>query len=48
MLLSRDDLVFALFCETDRAQRLKMPLALIHIGFSDRVGGQSMQEDARN
>ena len=29
MLLSRDELVSALFRETDRAQRLKMPLALI-------------------
>lgn len=48
MLLSRDDLVSVLFCETDRAQRLRMPLALIHIGFSDWVDGQSTLEDARN
>jgi GGDEF domain-containing protein len=47
MLLSQDDLVSALFCETDRAQRLRMPLALIHIGFSDWVSRQSTLEDAR-
>jgi len=47
MLLSRDDLVSALFCETDRAQRLRMPLALIHIGFSDWIGRQSARGDAR-
>jgi PleD family two-component response regulator len=35
MLLSRDEFVSALFCETDRAQRLKMPLALIAVGFSE-------------
>lgn len=35
----------ALFCETDRAQRLKMPLALIHIGFSDCVSLQSAGDD---
>lgn len=45
MLLSRDDLVSVLFCETDRAQRLSMPLALIHIGFPDWVSGQSARED---
>jgi GGDEF domain-containing protein len=48
MLLSRDDLVSALFCETDRAQRLSMPLALIHIGFADWVSGQSAIEDANS
>lgn len=35
MLLSRDELVSALFCETDRAQRLKMPLALIAVELAD-------------
>ena len=48
MLLSRDDLVSALFCETDRAQRLRMPLALIHIGFVDWVSRQSALENARD
>ncbi len=48
MLLSRDELVSALFCETDRAQRLKMPLALIHIGFADQVSRQSAHENARD
>jgi len=32
MLLSRNELVSALFCETDRAQRMNMPLAVIGIG----------------
>jgi two-component system, cell cycle response regulator len=35
MLLNRDELVSALFCETDRAQRMKMPLALIAVGLVD-------------
>jgi two-component system cell cycle response regulator len=35
MLLSRDEFVSTLFCETDRAQRQKMPLALIALGFSE-------------
>jgi PleD family two-component response regulator len=35
MLLSRNELVSALFCETDRAQRLKMPLALIAVGCAE-------------
>lgn len=35
MLLSRDEFMSALFCETDRAQRLKMPLAVIAVGFSE-------------
>ena len=48
MLLSRDDLVSALFCETDRAQRLRMPLALIHIRFADLVSRQSALESARD
>jgi two-component system cell cycle response regulator len=33
MLLRRDEFVSAFFCETDRAQRLKMSLALIAVGF---------------
>jgi GGDEF domain-containing protein len=37
-----------LFCETDRAQRLRMPLTLIHIGFADQVGRQSAPENARD
>ena len=35
MVLSRDALVSALFCETDRAQPMKTPLALIHCGIDD-------------
>ncbi|HMG84351.1 MAG TPA: diguanylate cyclase [Terracidiphilus sp.] len=35
MLLSRDELVTALFCETDRAQRLKMPLSVIAVELAD-------------
>jgi len=46
MLLSRDDLVSVLFCETDRAQRLKMPLTLIHIGLADCGNPQSALEKA--
>lgn len=45
MLSSRDELVSALFCETDRAQRLKMPLALIAIGFAEWLGPGSELED---
>ena len=41
MLLSRDELVSALFCETDRAQRLKMPLALIAIELADWAAPES-------
>jgi diguanylate cyclase (GGDEF)-like protein len=48
MLLSRDDLVSALFCETDRAQRLRMPLALIHIGFLDWANRRAPLEHARD
>ncbi|MGA8086661.1 MAG: diguanylate cyclase [Terracidiphilus sp.] len=42
MLLSQDELVSALFCDTDRAQRLKMPLSLIAVGFTemDRPEGE--------
>jgi len=35
MVLSRDELVAALFRETDRAQRMKTPLALILFGIED-------------
>ncbi len=41
MLLSRDEFVSALFCETDRAQRLKMPLALIAIGLAEWAGSET-------
>jgi hypothetical protein len=44
MLLSRDELVSALFCETDRAQRLKMPLSLIAVGFAEGDGRESESE----
>ncbi len=40
MLLSRDELVSALFCETDRVQRLKMPLALMAVGLVERPGSE--------
>jgi GGDEF domain-containing protein len=35
MLLSRNEIVSTLFSETDRAQRLKTPLAVIDIGIVD-------------
>jgi two-component system, cell cycle response regulator len=35
MLLSRDELVSALFRETDRAQRMKTPLSVIEFGIDD-------------
>ena len=35
MLLSRDELIAILFRETDRAQRMKTPLALIHCAILD-------------
>ena len=35
MLLSRDELIGTLFRETDRAQRMKTPLALILCGIAD-------------
>ena len=44
MLLSRDGLLSALFCETDRAQRLKMPLALIAVGVAKWAGPESTLE----
>ena len=46
MLLSRNDLVSTLFCETDRAQRMKMPLALVKLEIVAREGGQSEPGDA--
>lgn len=45
MLLSRDELVSALFCETDRAQRLKMPLAVIAVGLAKGAGPESESEN---
>jgi GGDEF domain-containing protein len=44
MLLSRDELVSALFCETDRAQRLKMPLAMIAVGVAKWEAPESTLE----
>ena len=41
MLLSRDELVSAFFRETDRAQRLKMPLAVIAIELADQCSPES-------
>ena len=41
MLLSRDETLSALFCETDRAQRMKMPLALIAVGLADWARAES-------
>src|ERR1700739_4387209 len=46
MLLSRDDLVATLFRETDRAQRMKMPLTLVKLGIVAWEGGQSEPGDA--
>ena len=46
MVLSREELVTALFRETDRAQRMKMPLALIKVGIVAWEGGRSEPGDA--
>jgi diguanylate cyclase (GGDEF)-like protein len=58
MVLSRDALVSALFCETDRVQRMKTPLTLIHCGIDDwerwraqlgqHVFDEAMREVARS
>ncbi|MGA9586614.1 MAG: GGDEF domain-containing protein [Terracidiphilus sp.] len=48
MLLSRDDLVSVLFSETDRAQRLKLPLTLIHIGLADCPNLKSARSKPRH
>jgi two-component system cell cycle response regulator len=45
MLLNRDELVSALFSETDRAQRLKMPLALIGIA-DDALRQETLWDDS--
>ena len=44
MLLSRDELVSVLFCETDRAQRLKMPLSMIAVGLAELADPESALE----
>jgi diguanylate cyclase (GGDEF)-like protein len=50
MLLSRDELIATVFRETDRVQRMKMPLALILFGIDDwerwraRLGAQMVDE----
>jgi len=41
MLLSRNELISILFRETDRAQRMKTPLSLIHYGICDWQRWQS-------
>ena len=41
MLLDRDELISILFRETDRAQRMKTPLSLIHCGICDGQRWQS-------
>jgi two-component system, cell cycle response regulator len=49
MLLSRDELIATVFRETDRVQRMKMPLALILFGIDDgerwRARGGAEVED---
>lgn len=40
MILGREEIVAGLFRETDRAQRMKMPLALIKFGIVSWEGGQ--------
>ena len=51
MLLSHDALISVLFCETDRAQRMRTPLSLVHFGI-DQPGalrsryGSAMFENA--
>ena len=40
MILSREEILAALFRETDRAQRMKMPLALIKLGIVAWDGGR--------
>jgi diguanylate cyclase len=44
MLLSRDALVSALFSETDRALRMKVPLALIAVGLLDDLAIEETRE----
>ena len=45
MILGREEIVAALFRETDRAQRMKMPLALIKLGIVAWDGGRSEPGD---
>jgi len=45
MLLDRSEIINALFRETDRAQRMKTPLALIQIGIDDCSDGYSQPEE---
>ena len=45
MLLSREELVSALFCETDRAQRMKTPLSVIQIGIMEGADRQSQSDE---
>lgn len=47
MVLGREEIVSALFRETDRAQRMKMPMALIKLGIvAWEGGGHCEPEDA--
>jgi two-component system cell cycle response regulator len=46
MALGNQELVSALFRETDRAQRMKMPLALIKIGIIVSESGRSVPGEA--
>ena len=45
MVLGREEMVSALFRETDRAQRMKMPLALIKVGIVAWEGGRAEPGD---
>jgi diguanylate cyclase (GGDEF)-like protein len=45
MLLNRSGFISALFCETDRAQRMKSTLALIQIGIDDCNDSLSQSAD---
>jgi two-component system, cell cycle response regulator len=42
MLLKRDELESALFCETDRAQRMRTPLSVMQIGIENDARGQPL------
>ncbi|HEY2467887.1 MAG TPA: diguanylate cyclase [Terracidiphilus sp.] len=46
MLLNRDELIAILFRETDRAQRMKTPLAVIHCGVCDWEAWRGQEEEA--
>ena len=45
MVLGREEMVSALFRETDRAQRMKMPLALMKVGIVAWEGGRAEPGD---